>query len=312
MGMDKNSTRVFVYTFAHRAVNDVKKDGFRQLRNYVDMCAMLANKEMHKAFFGRAQNLLQKADSLYYSLVQRMVNTVDEDRLCTVGVNLGFNGMVYGAGQLKQRAEQTGEPVFPISVAMADDPELDQEVSLAEKGGSYIWVLHSEKGLTNDTIVLAKKHPQSVFFPVLDPASLDAVAVAALASCNNIVSLLTLEQPELSEAAHNVVRLFQHERLFFGFTVCLDEDMVEQATQNMWLQVLARESLFCIYSRKEGMDAKISEQLKQAIYRSRTSSGVPVLLLDWENDCRVLNEYIAPTAAIGGRMPEKACVGLHP
>ena len=40
--MDYNSTRSFTMTLAHRAVGDIRRGGFRQLRNYVDMCATLA------------------------------------------------------------------------------------------------------------------------------------------------------------------------------------------------------------------------------------------------------------------------------
>ena len=37
MKPDLESSRSFAMTLAHRAVRDVRRDGFRQLRNYVDM-----------------------------------------------------------------------------------------------------------------------------------------------------------------------------------------------------------------------------------------------------------------------------------
>ena len=36
MKPDLESSRSFAMTLAHRAVRDVKRDGFRQLRNYVN------------------------------------------------------------------------------------------------------------------------------------------------------------------------------------------------------------------------------------------------------------------------------------
>ena len=87
-------------TLAHRAVGDIRRGGFRQLRNYVDMCSSLAKRPQQKDFFAYAQKALQRTDSCYYSLVHNLLDTVDEDRLCTVGVNMGFGGLIYGASEL--------------------------------------------------------------------------------------------------------------------------------------------------------------------------------------------------------------------
>lgn len=91
-------------TLAHRAVGDIRRGGFRQLRNYVDMCSSLAKRPQQKDFFAYAQKALQRTDSCYYSLVHNLLDTVDEDRLCTVGVNMGFGGLIYGA----RRDEEAG------------------------------------------------------------------------------------------------------------------------------------------------------------------------------------------------------------
>ena len=63
--MDYNSTRSFTMTLAHRAVGDIRRGGFRQLRNYVDMCATLAKNQQQKDFFAYAQKALQRTDSCW-------------------------------------------------------------------------------------------------------------------------------------------------------------------------------------------------------------------------------------------------------
>lgn len=50
MKPDLENSRNFAMTLAHRAVRDVRRDGFRQLRNYVDMCALLAQRPDLKRF----------------------------------------------------------------------------------------------------------------------------------------------------------------------------------------------------------------------------------------------------------------------
>ena len=55
LAMDYNSIRSFTMTLAHRAVGDIRRGGFRQLRNYVDMCATLAKNQQQKDFLLRAE-----------------------------------------------------------------------------------------------------------------------------------------------------------------------------------------------------------------------------------------------------------------
>ena len=65
MTMDHDGMRAYALTLAHRAVKDIRRDGFRQLRGYVDMGAILARSPGQKLFFSTAQRLLAKADSAY-------------------------------------------------------------------------------------------------------------------------------------------------------------------------------------------------------------------------------------------------------
>ena len=111
MKPDLENSRSFAMTLAHRAVRDVRRDGFRQLRNYVDMCATLAKKPQQKDFFAYAQKALQRTDSCYYSMIHRLLDSVEEDRICTVGVNMGFGGLIYGASEMKKQADVDGKPI---------------------------------------------------------------------------------------------------------------------------------------------------------------------------------------------------------
>ena len=138
--MDYNSTRSFTMTLAHRAVGDIRRGGFRQLRNYVDMCATLAKKQQQKDFFAYAQKALQRTDSCYYSLIHRLLDSVDEDRICTVGVNMGFGGLIYGASELKKQADLEGQPIAWITAARCGDERLSELVPKAARHGSFVWL----------------------------------------------------------------------------------------------------------------------------------------------------------------------------
>ena len=154
--MDYNSTRSFTMTLAHRAVGDIRRGGFRQLRNYVDMCATLAKKPQQKDFFAYAQKALQRTDSCYYSMIHRLLDSVEEDRICTVGVNMGFGGLIYGASEMKKQADVDGKPFSWITAAHCGDPALPALVAAAEKKGSFVWVLDATEGDPSEAASLAK------------------------------------------------------------------------------------------------------------------------------------------------------------
>ena len=107
MKPDLENSRSFAMTLAHRAVRDVRRDGFRQLRNYVDMCALLAQRPDLKHFFDHAQTVLQRTDSLYYKLINNLVAQVNEDAICTAGINLGFDAIISCASNNRKQNGET-------------------------------------------------------------------------------------------------------------------------------------------------------------------------------------------------------------
>ena len=179
--MDYNSTRSFTMTLAHRAVGDIRRGGFRQLRNYVDMCATLAKKQQQKDFFAYAQKALQRTDSCYYSLIHRLLDSVDEDRICTVGVNMGFGGLIYGASELKKQADLEGQPIAWITAARCGDERLSELVPKAARHGSFVWLLDATDTDPAQVVLLAKANPQSAFGLLADPSALTEDCVKALA-----------------------------------------------------------------------------------------------------------------------------------
>ena len=205
--MDYNSTRSFTMTLAHRAVGDIRRGGFRQLRNYVDMCATLAKKPQQKDFFAYAQKALQRTDSCYYSMIHRLLDSVEEDRICTVGVNMGFGGLIYGASEMKKQADVDGKPIAWITAARCGDERLADMVPKAvEKGQLRLAAgCHEPTTLCRPYRLLRPtRRVLSACWPT--PAALDDACVNALTACRNLVVMPLLQTPELTAEACRAAR----------------------------------------------------------------------------------------------------------
>lgn len=304
MPMDYNSTRSFTMTLAHRAVGDIRRGGFRQLRNYVDMCATLAKMPQQKDFFAYAQKALQRTDSCYYSLIHRLLDTVDEDRICTVGVNMGFCGLIYGASELKKKADADGQPTSWITAARCGDERLAEMIPEAAKHGSYVWLLDALSTDPAQVVPLAKANPQTAFGLLADPAALTEDCVATLAACRNLVVMPLLNTPELTPEACRAARRMKAQKMFYALTVLVDDDTVDEVMQDDWLESIAQETLFCVCARKNGISDEASHRLRRSIVEGRMETGKPVLLLDWDGDVSYLNQRISEHMVFGNALPQ--------
>lgn len=302
--MDYNSTRSFTMTLAHRAVGDIRRGGFRQLRNYVDMCATLAKRPQQKDFFAYAQHALQRTDSCYYSLIHRLLDSVEEDRICTVGVNMGFGGLIYGASEMKKQADADGKPIAWVTAARCGDPRLETLVPQATKEGKFVWLLDAMNTDPTQAVALAKANPQCAFGLLTDAQTLGDTCVETLAVCRNLVVMPLLQTPELTPEACRAARRLKAHKMFYALTVLVDDDTAQEVMQDDWLESIAQETLFCVCARKPGMSETASAELRRSIVDGRMETGKPVLLLDWDGDVAYLNNRISEHMTFGSALAE--------
>ena len=304
--MDYSSTRSFTMTLAHRAVGDIRRGGFRQLRNYVDMCSTLAKKPQQKDFFAYAQKALQRTDSCYYSMIHNLLDSVDEDRICTVGVNMGFGGLIYGASEMKKQSDTDGKPFSWIYTARCGDPALDTLVPEAAQKGSFVWVLDATHSDPAAAAALALANPQCAFGLLVEPETLTPACIDTLSPCLNLAVLPLLHSPELTAEACLAARALKKHKMLYMLTVLAGEEDVDEILQPDWTESIAQESLFCMLARKPGMSAETSRRLRSGIVSGRMETGLPVLELDWDGDIAYLNRRISEHAVLGCALPAGA------
>ena len=304
--MDYNSMRSFTITLAHRAVEDIRRGGFRQLRNYVDLCATLARKPSMRIFFDYAQKALERTDSCYYSLIQRLLDSVDEERLCTFGVNLGFSGLIYGAGQQKQRAEQEGGQVSWLMAGRCGDAALQTRVPEEMQEKRFVWVLDATGGDPAAAVPLAKANPNCAFGVLAEPASLTPETITTLAFCDNLAVMPLLQSPELTGELCSALHLMRRRKMLYILTVLLDDEGASVALSTDWLECIAQETLFCLYAHRPELTASAAKKLYRGVVDSRLETGNPVLLLDWDMDISAIDQSIWKDTCIGSALPEGA------
>lgn len=300
-------SRGFALTLARRALDDLRRDQFRQLRNYVDLCQALAYRSRFNDFFSQAQQVLQRADSLYDALFQTLLDQVEGERLCTFGVNFGAGGIVYGAARLKEEIERTGRPGAWLNTANCASPGLEEAVCRAEEAGKYVWILYAQdEAAAARGRAIAGAHPFSAFVLVAPPAVFNAMPENSFDDCCNLNLGILLPGLALDEEARNAAQWMRARKLFFGFAMPVEESAVEQAVDPRWLRELSRWSPLCLYTRESGMSKQAAQRLREAVIAHRTQSAEPLLLLEWEGDLQAINYGISDHAVVGAPVDAEA------
>ena len=300
-------SRGFALTLARRAVGDLRRDRFRQLRNYLDLCQALANKSRYSDFFAQAQQILQRADSLYDPLIQTLVEQVEGERLCNFGIDFGVGGMIYGADRLKKEIECTGAPAAWLNTANGTVPGLEQAVCRAEEAGKYVWVLYAADAASAANVaVLAKNHPFSAFSLVAPSAVFGAMPFDAFDNCWNLSLWVLLPSLALDVQTCAVAEKLKEKKLLYGFAALVGNETAAQAVDPQWLESVSRWVPFCMYAREPDMGTDVACRFRQAVLRHRTTSAAPLLLLDWDGDLKAINSGISAQVVIGAPVGSQA------
>ncbi|WP_367924617.1 hypothetical protein [uncultured Ruthenibacterium sp.] len=304
MAMDHDGMRSYAMTLAHRAVKDIRRDGFRQLRGYVDMGLILARGPGQKLFFSTAQRLLAKADSAYYPLVQRMLDEVAENQLCTLAVNLGVEALATGVVELRRQAAQGAHPVWMVWEKLENAEEVNafhQAVSKAQMQGTRLFCADCE----DSTLAQALLHRtsfdcrESLFFLRIKPASVTPDLIRALRAAENAVPLLMVPGEEELKGCFDAAEHLRREKLFFGLFYKLPNGAKLEAEQ---VHRLAELSCLCVLETQEEKSAQ--KALQKAVSAQRKAPDAPIFLVDWRTDSRSLEKYISAGASIHLSTPD--------
>ena len=237
-------------------------------------------------------------------MIHNLLDSVDDDRICTVGVNLGFGGLIYGASKMKVQADADHAPFSWVQVAVCGDAALAERVPAAAQQGSFVWVLDATRGNPADAAALALANPESVFGILAEPETLTPACIEALLPCMNIVVLPLLHTPELTPEGCLAARALKKHRMMYMLTIQAGENEIDSILQPDWVESIAQESLFCMISRRGDVTPETSKQLRSGIVAGRLETGLPVLMLDWEGDISYLNRHISEYAVLGNHLPE--------
>jgi len=188
-----------------KAIEDMKGNTKRSVRNLVDLGLLFSQSKNQKWFFKTAKKAISNPQNPYNALAARIISDIDNDTVKTVGLNLGYNSLVYGANKLRKKQETTRLtiPWLLIFNNFGSHPDtfhhIENLISAGQELGIYSYVFCPQN--TNEIESLSKitKRFKDCLFIFQVPSILitDEMMLSLKGNHNTIVSIY-LENDDLN------------------------------------------------------------------------------------------------------------------
>lgn len=295
MNMEKSVSRILVETYVRDALRKIRNDPERGIRNLVDMALQFSGGRFRYDFLSTVRTMLGNESSAYYRLVKDIVGYVDEDRLCTFGMNLGYNGCTHGAKCIRKNEEEMGLNI-PWSVVCELDPvsfEDDRQEYLSairdgESLGIYVWILGAMENPGN-ALSLAGQYPEGAFFILCRAEDLTAAFLDKAAESDNTMFVLQYGE-DISKTCEAMRRRNLMYSVWYQYggddTGCI-------ADGSLFLRAQELSPAFTVLLPAPGCTEKTREEVYQEVQRVRKSQIYHTIVWELVEDSRMVDSVIS-------------------
>lgn len=284
-----------------KAIEDMKGNTKRSVRNLIDLGLLFSQSENQKWFFKTAKKVISNPQNPYNALATRIISDIDNDTVKTVGLNLGYNSLVYGANKLRKKQEATGLtiPWLLIFNNFGSHPDtfhhIESLISGGQELGIYSYVFCPQNINEIEPLSKITKRFKECLFIFQVPSLLitDETMLSLKGNHNTIVSI-QLENDDLNcESTVKACGILKQNRCLYGFQVTYNEDNTKKiATPEYIHSAIGLGNLFGVYVADHG----VSEVCRKSIYdfacNERGEKGQSLIALEWCRDIQNISKRI--------------------
>jgi len=291
---------VMIKSAVEKGIKDIQENPGRGIRNLVDLGSMFAGGRFQKEFFDAAFMELQREDSMYYQLVERVVADTDPGILTGFGINLGYNSWTVGARTIREIEDKNG---FNIPWCLLFDLEhgqyLEQNVirSLTQQGkdlGIYAYLFYlPHPSRIDDILQIARLEQDCAFMLFVGTSDVTEDFAHKLLETANVWGLFDLDSPDADLARIAVDTLARNRCLYGGFSRYIDLTGSAEILLNR-CKVLDIPFLVLVGPAKQPASPAVLEDF----YQLRKNLPDPVFPIDLYSDIALIDRNISSEACL--------------
>ena len=284
-----------------KAIDDMKSDAKRSIRNLIDLGLLFSKSENQKRFFGIAQEVISNPKNAYHSLTARAIADVNNDTIKKVGLNLGYSSLIYGANKLRKRQELFDDPlpwllIFDISdFSTESSNQMRRFIAEGRELGIYSYIVCPHKIKDIITICeIAKCFDECLFVLAVSSELISKHSAEVIGDTHNMmISVKVSGSNFCGKNDENIFLMLKQNRCLFGFhTEYNDANMGQVTGLNYIRSAIRHGNTFGIYISEDD----VSDRCKTAVYefacKVRGINGQPLIASEWMQDMRYISKRI--------------------
>lgn len=314
LDIDARLTRQAIGIAVDKALEDVKGNTRRSIRNLIDLGLLFSQTENQKWFFGTAKQVIENPKNPYKALVSRAVRDIHGETIRRVGLNLGYNSLTYGAKRLRKRQE-TLDVRLPWMLEVGDvsgaefSPNLASCLQQGQDLGiySYVFQVRSHEALAA-AVELAVKFEDCFFAFRLSGDMIDDEATELIAQAHNVAVSVDIDAPDTR--AEGAFRRLRENRCLYGYFLTYQDRDISRVTSPQFVKWgIGVGCLFGAYQAAADATGRARDRTYEFVCKLRGESGQPLIALDWPRDLRETGEKMRIGGLMAIDLAEKAFAG---
>lgn len=301
--------RTIAETILRRQLYQAQRDPKRSIRNLVDLGLEASGGSLQQQMLRTFQEMLRREDSPYYDLVMNTVDTVEQERLITFGLNLGWNALTQGAAHIRELERARGHNIpWSLTFHMACRPgsltERDYQ-RLVEEGmelGIYAYFLMPEDACAvRSCLELAANCRESAFFLFL-PRGFDAQGeISSLTPLQNVMLLLDTGEPGWEKTAKS----FRAGRCLYGlYRRCVGAEDGQATAFGQWMESIRPFAGVAVFLLTEEDPGQGLCPIYRYALASRLEQRYPTLVVDFYPDILYVDVLLSQDPCFAGLLPD--------
>lgn len=298
---------VIAYTLIRSAfekgLNKIVENPEREIRNLVDLGKDFSKGKNQQNFFTMAVEELERDDSIYYKLAERVMRGTDPQVMLDFGMNLGYNGWTHGTKLIRNTEEENGYYVPWILLFELDGqtelaPDLITDlVHQGKKMGIYSYAFFVDKeypGFEN-LFTVFEQEKECAFFLFMHPSHVNETVAVRLLETRTVFTTIDLDVEDLDIRDAAASLLAEYKCLRCGFTRITDFD-----NPNLLKLPDDLNLPFMIFADREdhSMKIKMPGTAPSKIVDLRKKLDRPVFPMDLYGDILMVDRYISGSSHV--------------
>lgn len=284
-----------------KAMEDMMGNTGRGIRKLVDLGQMFAHSENQKWFFNCAQEVVSNPRNSYNKLMLRVLADIDGETVRTVGLNLGYSSLIYGARKLQKQQKSMDQQlpwIFVFDLLDSDPvdfPKIEDFISANREMGIYSYAFCLQEVDNVAPLCAAAEKFGECFFAFRVPAGLiTEQAGSCLGALHNAV--VSVEVPDAGfadETCARAFRLLKEHRCFYGFDASYGEDNWEEVVCPKTIcSAISCGSVFGVFHAGEDTPESCREAVYDFVSKERQGTGFPLVAFELERDLEEISRRI--------------------